>query len=76
MWEESHADEIHLLPALPKEWPTGSVKAVSPYSRKALTGELRGYYSHRLSYKDRIIYSINNDELIVLGIRAKTHYSD
>jgi addiction module RelE/StbE family toxin len=50
--------------------------AVAPYSGKALTGELKGYYSLRLSYKDRIVYSINNDELIVLVIRAKTHYGD
>jgi addiction module RelE/StbE family toxin len=50
--------------------------AVAPYSGKALTGELKGYYSLRLSYKDRIVYSVNNDELIVLVIRAKTHYGD
>lgn len=50
--------------------------AVEPYSGKALTGELKGYYSVRLSYKDRVVYSINNDELIVLVIRAKTHYGD
>ena len=50
--------------------------AVAPYSGKALAGELRGYYSVRLSYKDRIVYSVNNDELIVLVIRAQTHYGD
>ncbi|MDT8390324.1 MAG: type II toxin-antitoxin system mRNA interferase toxin, RelE/StbE family [Lentisphaeria bacterium] len=50
--------------------------AVDPYLGKPLVGELKGYYSIRLSYKDRIVYSINNDELIVLVIRAKTHYGD
>jgi addiction module RelE/StbE family toxin len=50
--------------------------AVDPYSGKALVGDLRGYYSLRLSYKDRIVYSILDDELVVLVIRAKTHYGD
>lgn len=50
--------------------------AVDPYSGKALVGDLKGYYSLRLSYKDRIVYSIHDDELVVLVIRAKTHYGD
>jgi len=48
--------------------------AVDPYSGKALVGELKGYYSVRLSYKDRIVYSIHDDELVVLVVRAETHY--
>ena len=48
--------------------------AVDLYSGKALVGELKGYYSVRLSYKDRIVYSIHDDELVVLVVRAKTHY--
>ena len=47
-----------------------------PYEGKALVGELKGYYSVRLSYKDRIVYSINDHELIVIIIRARTHYGD
>ncbi|MCK5802402.1 MAG: type II toxin-antitoxin system mRNA interferase toxin, RelE/StbE family [Lentisphaeria bacterium] len=50
--------------------------AVDPYSGKALVGELKGYYSVRLSYRDRIVYSIHDDELVVLVVRAKTHYGE
>ena len=50
--------------------------ATAPYSGKALVGELRGYYSVRLSYQDRIVYSIHDDLLVVLVVRARTHYGD
>ena len=50
--------------------------AVDPYSGKALIGDLKGYYSVRLSYQDRIVYSIEEHRLIVYVIRAKTHYGD
>ena len=50
--------------------------AIDPYCGKALGGDLKGYWSLRLSYKDRIVYSIHDDELIVLLIRARTHYGD
>jgi Txe/YoeB family toxin of Txe-Axe toxin-antitoxin module len=43
---------------------------------KALVGDLKGYYSFRLSYADRIVYSIADEELVVLVIRARTHYGD
>lgn len=48
--------------------------AVDPYSGKALVGDLKGYYSVRLGSKDRIVYSIYDDELVVLVLRAWTHY--
>ncbi len=50
--------------------------AIDPTSGKALVGELKGYYSIRLSYKDRVVYSIQDDQLVVCIIRAKTHYGD
>jgi addiction module RelE/StbE family toxin len=50
--------------------------AFDPYSGKALVGDLKGYYSVRLSYMDRIVYTIHDDELVVLVVRAKTHYGD
>jgi addiction module RelE/StbE family toxin len=50
--------------------------AIEPYSGKALVGNLKGYYSVRLSYTDRIVYTIHDDELVVLVVRAKTHYGE
>jgi Txe/YoeB family toxin of toxin-antitoxin system len=50
--------------------------AMDPYSGKPLMGELQGFYSVRLSFKDRIVYTIHDAELIVTIIRARTHYGD
>ncbi len=50
--------------------------AVDPYAGKALVGELKGYYSVRLSFQDRIVYSIEKDRLLVYVVRARTHYGD
>lgn len=50
--------------------------ATDPYSGKPLVGDLKGYYSVRLTHKDRIVYSIHDGDLLVLVIRAKTHYGD
>lgn len=50
--------------------------AVSPETGKPLMGDLKGYYSVRLSFQDRIVYRIENNRCIVLIIRAKTHYGE
>ncbi|MBD3756025.1 MAG: type II toxin-antitoxin system RelE/ParE family toxin [Gammaproteobacteria bacterium] len=50
--------------------------AVSPESGKPLVGALKGFYSVRLSFQDRIVYRIENDRCVVMVIRAKTHYGD
>ncbi|MCK4761478.1 MAG: type II toxin-antitoxin system mRNA interferase toxin, RelE/StbE family [Candidatus Aminicenantes bacterium] len=50
--------------------------AENPYIGKALVGELKGFYSLRLTYKDRIVYSINNEMVQVFIIRVRTHYGD
>ena len=47
-----------------------------PESGKLLTGRLKGYYSVRLSFQDRIVYRIENDICIVIIVRAKTHYGE
>ena len=50
--------------------------AVNPFGGKVLIGDLEGYYSVRLSYKDRIVYSIHEAELVGVVVRAKTHCGD
>jgi addiction module RelE/StbE family toxin len=50
--------------------------AIEPHCGKPLVGELKGFYSMRLSYKDRIVYSIHDNELLVIVVRARTHYGD
>jgi mRNA interferase RelE/StbE len=52
------------------------VLSVEPYSGKKLIGDLEGYYSLRLSYNDRIVYSIEEPTQTVIVHRAKTHYGD
>ncbi|MFC1864152.1 hypothetical protein ACFL1Z_09410 [Thermodesulfobacteriota bacterium] len=34
--------------------------AIEPFTANKLIGDLKGFYSARLSYKDRIVYSIDN----------------
>ncbi len=48
--------------------------AVNPYEGKVLVGSMKGYYSVRLTYKDRIVYSVCDEKIIVFILRAKTHY--
>ena len=50
--------------------------SLSPESGKPLVGDLKGYYSWRLSFQDRIVYRIENDRCVVVIIRAKTHYGE
>lgn len=50
--------------------------SVSPETGKPLIGDLKGYYSVRLSFQDRIVYRIENDRCVVLIVRAKTHYGE
>ena len=47
-----------------------------PTQGKKLIGDLEGSYSVRLSYQDRLVYSIDRKKKIVYIERAKTHYDD
>ena len=47
-----------------------------PAVGKKLVGDLEGYYSVRLTFQDRIVYSINAEKQSVTIHRARTHYGD
>jgi len=47
-----------------------------PYNGKHLLGDMKDLYSVRLSYQDRILYSIEEKEITVHILRAKTHYGE
>ena len=49
---------------------------IEPYAGKKLVSDLAGFYSMRLSYKDRIIYTIDNKQKLIYIHRAKTHYGE
>lgn len=52
------------------------VLAQNPYEGKKLLGDLAGSFSYRLTYRDRIIYSLDEDRRILYVERARTHYGD
>jgi mRNA interferase RelE/StbE len=48
----------------------------NPYSGKKLVGQMKGFYSLRLSFQDRILYTIDDNDNMVYVHRAKTHYNE
>lgn len=53
-----------------------NIIAKNPYEGKKLIGDLKGSWSYRLTYQDRIVYSIDATNRIVYVERAATHYGD
>lgn len=76
--KQAQKDVVALSPLLREKLRRLLVDVVSetPFSGKKLVGELKGSYSLRLSYKDRVVYSVNRDKKIVYIERAKTHYGE
>ena len=52
------------------------VIAENPYEGKKLLGDLAGSYSYRLTFKDRIVYSVDEAAKTVYIERARTHYGN
>ncbi|MDJ0536548.1 MAG: type II toxin-antitoxin system mRNA interferase toxin, RelE/StbE family [Xenococcaceae cyanobacterium MO_207.B15] len=50
--------------------------SINPYAGKKLVGDPAGFYSVRLSYQDRIVYTIDDEQKLIYIHRAKTHYGE
>ncbi len=50
--------------------------AHDPLQGKKLVGDLARSYSYRLTYKDRIVYSIDTKNRVIYIERAATHYGE
>ena len=76
--KQAEKDIDKLTPKLRKKLKTilTEVIAQRPYEGKKLLGELVGNYSYRLSYQDRIIYSVDKESRIIYVKRARTHYGE
>ena len=76
--KEAIKDVNKLSPKLKKKLKDIAINQIAeePHNGKKLIGDLTGFFSTRLSYKDRIVYSINEEDNTVIIHRAKTHYGD
>ncbi len=52
------------------------VLSVHPESGKTLVGDLKGFFSYRLTIRDRIVYTVSESEHTVYIHRARTHYGE
>jgi mRNA interferase RelE/StbE len=76
--KEAKKDVDKLTPKLKKKLKSiiQDTLSISPYSGKKLVGDLTGFYSIRLSYQDRILYNINDEQKLIYIHRTKTHYGE
>ena len=76
--KEAVKDLDRLPPRLKAKLRVVLQKQVAPDPRcgKRLVGDLAGFFSLRLSYKDRLVYSVDDDSRTVFVHRARTHYGD
>jgi Txe/YoeB family toxin of Txe-Axe toxin-antitoxin module len=76
--KESLKDVNKLSPRLKSKLKDILERIIShePYSGKKLVGQLKCFYSKRLSFQDRIVYTIDEEEKKVYSHRVRTHYGD
>jgi mRNA interferase RelE/StbE len=76
--QEAAKDVKKLSPRLKKKLREILVSDIStdPLSGKKLVGDLQGFYSVRLTLKDRIVYSIDETKHTIYIHRARTHYGE
>lgn len=75
---EAQKDFEKLIPKLRERLREILLNTISktPYVGKRLVGDLDGLFSFRLTYKDRIVYTIEEKVRRVIVHRARTHYGE
>ena len=75
---EAQKDVEKLTPRLKEKLREILINTIStdPMCGKRLVGDLNGFYSFRLTFKDRIVYTIHDDTHQVIIHRARTHYGE
>ena len=76
--KEAAKDVDKLPPRLKEKLKVILRQQVAPNPRcgKRLVGDLAGLLSLRITYKDRVVYSVDDDTRTVFIHRARTHYGD
>lgn len=76
--KQAKKDVEHLPPKLKAKLQDILVEVLArnPYEGKKLLGDLAGSYSYRLTHKDRIVYSLDEERRIIYIERARTHYGE
>ena len=76
--KEAVKDFHKLTPRLREKLREILVNAIAPDPQcgKRLVGDLAGFFSVRLSFKDRIVYTLDEKKRIVFVHRVRTHYGD
>ncbi len=76
--KEAAKDVDKLPPRLKEKLKIVLREQVAPNPRcgKRLVGDLAGFFCLRLSYKDRLVYSVDDDRRTIFVHRARTHYGD
>ena len=75
---QARKDIETLTPKLREKLRTILINALAenPYQGKKLVAELAGSYSYRLTFKDRIVYGIDEAAKTIYIKRARSHYGD
>jgi len=76
--KEAVKDVKKLTPRLRKKLQTIASGQLheNPHTGKRLVGDLEGFYSLRLTHKDRVVYTIDEVSKVVFVHRARTHYGE
>lgn len=76
--KQAKKDVDSLSPKLKKKLYEILVNTIAsdPYAGKKLLGDLAGSFSVRLTHKERLVYSLDEEAKIIFIERARTHYGE